>query len=137
MLIFLNGAFGIGKSTVARDVRRQLPKTVIFDPERIGFVLRRLPRWLPLMGRDTQVGVSRGLRLDAVVRSTDQTDLWRAIVGSGGRSEEERYKRIKQNGNSVPGAFHNRELLIILPSIAFGQEECCAWRERDGFEVAH
>ncbi len=86
---------------------------------------------------DDAFGVHGGLGLDAVVWSSKQTDLWRSIVGSGDRSEEERYKRINQNGLSVSDAFHNRELLIVLPSIAFGQKERRARREHDGFEVAH
>jgi predicted kinase len=41
--VVVNGAFGIGKTTVARELRARLPGSVIFDPEKIGFVLRRLP----------------------------------------------------------------------------------------------
>ncbi len=55
---------------------------------------------------DDAFGVHCGLGLNAVIRSTEQTDLWRSIVSSGDRSEEERYKRINQNGLSVSGAFH-------------------------------
>ncbi len=39
----INGSFGIGKTTCARLLRPKLPGAVIFDPEWIGFVLRRLP----------------------------------------------------------------------------------------------
>lgn len=43
MFVLINGAFGIGKSTVARELKSLLPKSVIFDPEWVGFVLRRIP----------------------------------------------------------------------------------------------
>lgn len=43
MYVLLNGSFGIGKTTVARQLRARLPGAVIFDPEWIGFVLQRLP----------------------------------------------------------------------------------------------
>lgn len=43
MYVLINGAFGIGKTTVARQLRRQLPGAALFDPERVGFVLQRLP----------------------------------------------------------------------------------------------
>lgn len=43
MYVLLNGAFGVGKTTVAHELSRQLPGAAIFDPEWIGFVLRRLP----------------------------------------------------------------------------------------------
>jgi hypothetical protein len=53
MVVFLNGAFGIGKTTVARRVRRLVPGSAVFDPELVGLVLRRLPGWLELEGRGT------------------------------------------------------------------------------------
>jgi predicted kinase len=43
VFVLINGAFGIGKTTVARRVRALLPGAVLFDPEWIGFALRRLP----------------------------------------------------------------------------------------------
>jgi predicted kinase len=43
VFILINGAFGIGKSTVARELQRLLPGAAVFDPEWIGFVLMRLP----------------------------------------------------------------------------------------------
>ena len=46
MFILLNGSFGIGKTTVARELARQLSHAAISDPELIGFVLRRLPAWM-------------------------------------------------------------------------------------------
>jgi predicted kinase len=43
MFILINGAFGIGKSTVARELRSLLPQSMIFDPEWVGFALQRIP----------------------------------------------------------------------------------------------
>ena len=37
MYVLINGAFGIGKSAVARELRTLLPGSVIFDPEWPGF----------------------------------------------------------------------------------------------------
>lgn len=42
MVIFINGSFGIGKTTVSRLLVQQLPRGVLFDPELIGVVLLRL-----------------------------------------------------------------------------------------------
>jgi hypothetical protein len=39
MILLLNGAFGIGKTTVARRLRRLLPGSAIFDPEWVGSAL--------------------------------------------------------------------------------------------------
>ncbi|MBJ3785721.1 AAA family ATPase [Devosia sediminis] len=43
MFILLNGSFGIGKTTTARLLARDLTGTAISDPEHLGYVLRRLP----------------------------------------------------------------------------------------------
>ncbi len=51
MVVLLNGAFGVGKTTVARKLVERIPGSALFDPEAIGFVLRRLPRFVPLRGR--------------------------------------------------------------------------------------
>jgi predicted kinase len=44
MFILINGAFGIGKSSVARELRALLPGSVIYDPEPVGIVLQRFRR---------------------------------------------------------------------------------------------
>ena len=41
MFILINGAFGIGKSSVARELRTQLPGSVVYDPEPVGVALQR------------------------------------------------------------------------------------------------
>jgi len=42
MLIWINGAFGAGKTSVARELSRRFPDAMEFDPEQIGFMLRRM-----------------------------------------------------------------------------------------------
>ncbi|MDB1089317.1 NUDIX domain-containing protein [Streptomyces sp. ACA25] len=41
MIIWLNGAFGAGKTTAARELAELLPDTTYFDPELVGDLLRR------------------------------------------------------------------------------------------------
>jgi AAA domain len=46
VVIFINGSFGVGKTTVSRLLVQQLPRSVLFDPEPIGVVLLRfIGRW--------------------------------------------------------------------------------------------
>lgn len=52
MFVLLNGSFGIGKSTVADLLIRRVPNARLYDPERAGYVLRRLPAFL--LGRARQ-----------------------------------------------------------------------------------
>jgi hypothetical protein len=42
VLIWINGAFGAGKTSVARALAARWPDALLFDPEQIGFMLRRV-----------------------------------------------------------------------------------------------
>jgi chloramphenicol 3-O-phosphotransferase len=86
MIIFLNGAFGIGKTTVARAVQRRLPSTLVYDPERIGYILQRLPRWVT------------GHRTD----DYQDLPLWRSLTSRGVWAS-----RLVQPHVIVPMAFSN------------------------------
>jgi predicted kinase len=44
MFVLINGAFGVGKTSVARELRSRVRGSVIYDPEPIGVVLQRVPR---------------------------------------------------------------------------------------------
>src|SRR5215468_817380 len=50
MIVMINGSFGVGKTTIAKLLRRSLPGSAIYDPEWVGFVLKRLPKWIKLNG---------------------------------------------------------------------------------------
>ena len=39
MIIWINGAFGAGKTTLAEELHRRLPDAVMFDPEDVGGML--------------------------------------------------------------------------------------------------
>lgn len=69
MIVMINGSFGIGKTTVAKLLRRSLQGSVIYDPEWAGLVLMRLPTWIKLKG----------------ARSDDfqDIDLWRRATVAG------------------------------------------------------
>ena len=40
LVVWINGAFGVGTSAVADELVRLLPDAVHFDPEQLGVVLR-------------------------------------------------------------------------------------------------
>lgn len=42
MIIWINGPFGGGKTTLSEQLKAQLPDSLVFDPEEIGFALGRL-----------------------------------------------------------------------------------------------
>jgi hypothetical protein len=41
VLIWLNGAFGVGKTSLAFEMQALHPEALVFDPEELGFALRR------------------------------------------------------------------------------------------------
>ena len=47
VIIWLNGGFGAGKTTLAEELRRRLPDAVMYDPEEVGLMLWK---WLPRNG---------------------------------------------------------------------------------------
>ena len=59
MIIWLNGGFGAGKTTLAQELHRRLPDAVLYDPEHVGLLLRQsvpgngdfqhLPSWRELV----------------------------------------------------------------------------------------
>jgi len=80
VIVLLNGAFGIGKTTVARRLRERLPPSAVFDPERIGFFLQRLPAWIPLAGRGTDDFQDLSLWRRATLRGIRAARAWRRTV---------------------------------------------------------
>ncbi|WP_369214769.1 AAA family ATPase [Streptomyces flavofungini] len=42
MIVWVNGAFGSGKTTLVEEVRSRWPEALVFDPETVGFVLRSI-----------------------------------------------------------------------------------------------
>jgi hypothetical protein len=45
VILLLNGAFGIGKTTVARALVSRVPDSMLLDPEIIGIALQRSMKW--------------------------------------------------------------------------------------------
>lgn len=43
MIVLINGPFGVGKTTLARELRERIDGSVLYDPELLGYVLQRLP----------------------------------------------------------------------------------------------
>jgi len=74
--LLINGAFGIGKTTVARLLKAATTGAAIHDPERAGFILRRLPAWV--IGEPRQPDDYQNLA------------IWRRMAVSGARRAHRR-----------------------------------------------
>lgn len=42
MIVWVNGAFGSGKTTLTSELHRRWPEALVFDPEQIGYLLREI-----------------------------------------------------------------------------------------------
>jgi deoxyadenosine/deoxycytidine kinase len=42
VIIWINGGFGAGKTTLAEELHRRRPDAVVYDPEEVGLML-----WMP------------------------------------------------------------------------------------------
>ena len=71
MIVVINGSFGVGKTTIAKLLCGFLPGSVIYDPEWVGFALKRWPNWIKLHGSGTD--------------DYQDLDLWRRSTVAGVR----------------------------------------------------
>jgi len=99
VLVWIDGAFGAGKTTVAKVLARRWPAAMTFDPEQLGFLLRRvappdlrtrdfqeMPLWRQLV-RQTAAGLIEHHRRPLIVPMALPDPRFRdEIVGELGRS---------------------------------------------------
>src|SRR5918993_1243935 len=79
MILFVNGPFGVGKTSVARVLVRKMPHTILFDPIIAG--LREVDPDLSCF----QLTASRDILIDRIASDTKDTEAygWRmAHVGA-------------------------------------------------------
>ena len=99
VIIWLNGGFGAGKTTLAQELRRRLPDAIVFDPEDVGLMLWKqmppgddfqdLPSWRELVVA-TALSLRRHHADTLIVPMSLICDAYRAeIFGSlAGEGEE-------------------------------------------------
>jgi deoxyadenosine/deoxycytidine kinase len=90
MILLLNGAFGIGKTTVGRILWRRIPGSRLYNPEWAGSVLMRIP-FVRFKGAGTG--------------DFQDIDLWRKSVVSGTRM----FRSLARGTVIVPMAFSRRD----------------------------
>jgi hypothetical protein len=97
-VVFINGSFGVGKTSVARELRRLVSRSAIYDPEWTGWVIQRLPSWVRLRGRGTD--------------DFQDVDVWRNSVVAGTRI----FRAFARGPVFVPMTFSNLEYLSYVLS---------------------
>ena len=92
MIIWLNGGFGAGKTTLADELHRRLPEAVVYDPEDVGVMLwkwlrpagdfQHLPSWRELVVA-TALSLRRHHADTLIVPMTLIRDRYRTEILSG------------------------------------------------------
>jgi chloramphenicol 3-O-phosphotransferase len=92
MIIFINGAFGAGKTTVAEMLVELIPNSLLYDPEEVGYCLRNI--------------------VHPIVQFDDFQDLppWRPLVVETARHLLKTYKRTL----IVPMTLWNRDYFLEI-----------------------
>jgi hypothetical protein len=99
VIIWINGGFGAGKTTLAAELHRRLPDALVYDPEEVGLMLWK---WLPPGGdfqhlpswRELVVATALALRRHhadtLIVPMSLIRDAYRAEIlgGLGGAGED-------------------------------------------------
>ncbi|MBB4938148.1 hypothetical protein FHR32_002453 [Streptosporangium album] len=70
MIIWLNGTFGAGKTTTTRELLKLIPEARLFDPEKVGFMLRHVTD-LPQVGNFQDWRPWRGLVVETASQLLD------------------------------------------------------------------
>jgi predicted kinase len=92
VIIWLNGGFGVGKTTLAEELHRRVPDAVVYDPEDIGLMLwkwmrpnddfQHLPSWRELVVA-TALSLRRHHADTLIVPMSLIRDAYRAEILSG------------------------------------------------------
>lgn len=93
MIIWLNGPFGVGKTQLAEELQSRLSGSFIFDPEEVGFALRKLippgqrledfqdyPPWREIVAKMLLYSASGGVPL-VVPMTLVNTRYFEEVVG--------------------------------------------------------
>lgn len=72
MIIFINGSFGVGKTSVAKQLVDVLPNALIYDPEEVGLMLRNILKPVDWSGDFQDYPLWRTLLIDVAKLLKDQ-----------------------------------------------------------------
>lgn len=86
MIIFINGSFGVGKTTVAQSLVQEIPHSLLYDAEEVGLMLRNILKPIAWSGDFQDYPLWRELVIEVAAKLKRQYDrtlimpmtIWRA-----------------------------------------------------------
>lgn len=92
MIIMINGAFGVGKTSVASELLKTMDNSMLFDPEEVGFMLRHIiPDDIKMFDERTD--------------NFQDLEMWRSLTVSVAEQLQKTYKK----NLIVPMTIHNKD----------------------------
>lgn len=138
MIVWINGAFGSGKTTLAEELHRRLPDALPFDPEYVGAIL---VKWAPPApsGDFQDIPLWRKLVADFAIGLAD--DYGRTVIVPmtlvNAQYRNETFGRIKDAGQPLVHVFldvpapelrHRIDAQILVPGDAAADADARAFR---------
>lgn len=79
MIILVNGAFGAGKTTTANILVERVENSIVFDPEEVGFMVRKVTEGIRYGEEDTD--------------DFQDIEIWKVLVVNVARELKEKYRK--------------------------------------------
>lgn len=79
MIILINGAFGAGKTTTANILVERVENSIVFDPEEVGFMVRKITEGVRYGKEDTD--------------DFQDIEIWKILVVNVARELKEKYRK--------------------------------------------
>jgi hypothetical protein len=140
VIVWVNGAFGVGKSHTAAELVRRIPGAVLSDPEPVGFSLQRMqPKplrtdfqdiagWRAAV-REVIAGVDADGRWPVVVvpmTIVDEAYFTDTVGWLRDHGHDVRHVALIATPSTIHGRLRRRSLNIVSEEWALGQIERCA-----------
>ncbi|UYM03471.1 AAA family ATPase [Solicola gregarius] len=130
VIVWLNGAFGVGKTRTARELMMQVPHSRIIDPEHLGWALQHTIGWM--QRGDFQHLRSWRLGTVALVRTAARGGSTVIVPMSVLRPDylDEMLDRLRDGGHEVRHVTLDASAAVLHARIAEDEEEPAAaeWR---------
>lgn len=119
MIIFINGSFGAGKTTVAKRLVECLPNAMLYDPELVGLILREMTNGIRSGVEDTDdfQDIALWRPLTGIIAGHLKATYGRTLVVPMTVTRSDYFEELKAGLTMVDADFHHFCLLASAETI--------------------